>query len=162
MLTDHRVLSVCLGRPTAAEDDDCDAEMPLDLDDSELEAYGRGERAATDTTSTGRLSGFIACSYLCKISCKIARSVSSLNLNRLCQGTTSGRAQRLKHIVEGLDQELVEWLQQVPDSLKFSPNKSDAENPHLTMCVISYIVHAGCVLNLYWCVLIIPTGSFVV
>jgi hypothetical protein len=52
-------------------------------------------------------------------------------------------------LFESLDAELFEWLNTVSDSIKFSANSMDYDSPHLTMCVILYIVHAACVINLY-------------
>ncbi len=144
-----RVLSTCLGRPMGVEDLDCDCEMPLDMDDDELEAYcNRSHHVSGPPLGPSRLTGFIVFSHLCRIAGKIARSMSLLQLRRMRENGHLKRAE-LRALVKSLDAELAEWLNQVPDSIKFSANNMDSNSPHLTMCVISYIVHSGCVINLH-------------
>lgn len=60
-----------------------------------------------------------------------------------------GKQRDKQKLVDSLDTELSEWLSTVPDSIKFSANNMDSDSPHLTMCVILYIVHAACVINLH-------------
>lgn len=132
-----------------AEDLDCDCEMPLDMDDDDLEAYGKGTRVILDTPiGPSRLTGFLVFSNLCRIAGKIARSMSLLQLRRMRE---NGRLKRteLRSLVKSLDAELAEWLNQVPDPIRLSAFNSHSSSPHQTMCVISYIVHSGCVINLH-------------
>ncbi|RDW74926.1 hypothetical protein BP6252_06068 [Coleophoma cylindrospora] len=145
-----RLLSVCLGRPVAVEDADCDCEIPLDLDDDELAAHCRilPEQRPT-TIGPSRMSGFIAFSRLCQISAKIVRAMNPLKSRRKRRKNTTEKANAQK-LVDSFDLELVGWLQSIPDSIKFSANSMDAESgPDLTWCVILYIVHAGCLINLH-------------
>ena len=145
-----RLLSVCLGRPMGVEDDDCDCEMPLDIDDIGLEAYGKEPLHNSPSPSqTSRMSGFIAFSRLCRIAGKITRSINPLRISRMSQNRHSDTATQLNKSINDLDSELSEWLKAVPDAIKFSVNSSDSESPHLTMCIICYILHAGCTINLH-------------
>jgi len=136
-------------------DADCDCELPLDLEDSDLEIYHRGD--AIDLPSvparTSAMTGFITFAKLCKISSKIVKSVNPLQMKRLRDKYNVKRAHNeMRNVVKELDAELADWLLHVPDCIKFSSNNTDVKSPHLTMCVIAYIVHAGSVVNLYWCV----------
>lgn len=146
------------------EDSDCDCEMPLDIDDNSLESYCASRSTSTTSPSQplhqpslplSRLTGFLAFSRLCKIAGKVVRTMSALQMKR------PQRAKDLRKMVKALDQELADWLRDVPDAIKFSAKSSDqiagAEASHLTMCVISYILHAGCVINLhlYVCLLLL-------
>ena len=131
----------------AVEDGDCDCEIPLDLDDEELESYCKSSEFFLDDQKTSRLTGFIVFSKLCKVSGQIARSMTSLMLQR--KDKNLGKARKLRNLVTELENELSGWLQRVPDVIKFSINDCDQASPHLTMCVISYSIHAGCIINLH-------------
>lgn len=137
----------------AIDDADCDSELPKDLDDSDLEAYSKGALNSQEIIArpgTSLLAGFIAFSRLCQISGNITRSINVLHIRRLKEkyGRKKGKA-KLREIAQLLDEELAEWLRNVPDSVKFSVNNPNSESTHLAMCVISYILHAGCVINLH-------------
>jgi hypothetical protein len=132
------------------EDSDCNCEIPLDLDDNELEAYCREQpdlRIKPPTLS--QLAGFIAFSKLCQISGKVIRAVNPLRWQKGRRRSTTSRLSGKEKLFESLDAELFEWLKTVPDSVRFSANSMDYDSPHLIMCVILYIVHAACVINLH-------------
>jgi hypothetical protein len=131
------------------EDADCDCEMPLDMSDTELEIHCQNPPNVSSEPPTGSLTGFIVFSSLCQIAGQIVRSISTLQINRLRQKPGSLGAGELLRTIRKLDKELAEWLHQVPDTIKFSANRPDLKNSHLAMCVISYMVHAGCVINLH-------------
>jgi hypothetical protein len=151
---DH-LLSITLGRPVGIDDNDCDCEMPLDIDDDSLESYCASISTANTSSrsqnqpplSPSRLTGFLAFSRLCVIAGKIVRAMSSLEMKR------QRPAKKLRKTVKTLEKTLADWLRDVPDVVKFSANITDetagAGAPHLTMCVISYILHAACVINLH-------------
>ena len=130
-------------------DVDCDCEMPLDIDDPEFEDFCRGVESLTPKNHMKGLTGFIAFSSLCQIAGKVIRAMSPIQLNSLRKKSGSEGATYLRKLVDDLDQELMEWLQQVPESIKSSANNLNAKSPHLAMCVISYTLHAGCVMNLH-------------
>lgn len=131
------------------EDNDCDCELPLDVDNSELEDYCGGVTSPTPKSHVKGLTGFIAFSSLCQIAGKVIRSMSPLQIKRLHLKSASQGATQLRQVVDELDQKLMDWLQKVPDSIKFSANNLNSKSPHLAMCVMSYILHAGCVINLH-------------
>jgi len=131
------------------EDADCDCEMPSEIDHSEFEDCCRGVASPTPKNDMEGLTGFIAFSSLCQIAGKVIRSMSPIQLNSLHERSGFQGATHLSKLVNDLDQELMEWLQQVPESIRSSVNNLNAKSPHLAMCVISYILHAGCVINLH-------------
>jgi len=131
----------------AVEDGDCDCEIPLDLDDEVLESYCKTSESFLDDRKTSRLTGFLVFTKLCKVSGQIARSMTSLMLQRKDMNLVKVR--KLRKLVTELESELSGWLQHVPDVIKFSVNDCDQASPHLTMCVISYSIHAGCIINLH-------------
>lgn len=145
----RRVLSNCLGRPVGVEDTDCDCEMPQDLEDDDLDLYCKQNQSPSSRPprTFSRLTGFIIFSKLCQISGRISRTMNSLSLrpNKECHPSPK----RIRERIRVLDIELAEWLGSVPDVIKFSANKTSGPSPHLTMCVVMYILHAGCVMNLH-------------
>ena len=150
ILTSRRLLAICLGRPMGVEDADCNCEIPLDLNDDELEAYCRSQpERRTRPLKPSLLAGFIALSKLCRNSGKAIRAVNSLQLQKGRRRSTTIRSTGKEKLFESLDAELSEWLNTMPDSIRFSANSMDWDSPHLTTCVILYIVHAACVINLH-------------
>ena len=133
------------------EDGDCDCEMPRDLEDNDLETYCKAPHLATmqspSPEKTSRLTGFIVFSKLCQISGRITRSMTTLMLQQ--KNKNYKKAKKLRKLVKELEIQLAEWLERVPDFIKFSVNDVDHASPHLTMCVIVYSIHAGCIINLH-------------
>ncbi|EKG22393.1 Transcription factor fungi [Macrophomina phaseolina MS6] len=138
-----RLLSMCLGRPMAADDDDCDCGLPLDMADEQLEVYCRDPTTGYGASSA--LAGFLAFSELCKIASKIVKSTRTV---QRALGSR-GLKKELQAQTEMLDRQLQRWLQDLPDVVKFSPNRSDDDGRlHLTMCIITFILHAASIINL--------------
>ncbi|EOD50241.1 putative fungal specific transcription factor domain-containing protein [Neofusicoccum parvum UCRNP2] len=138
-----RLLSMCLGRPMAVDDDDCDCELPLDMADEHLDLYCRDPSVGCGSSSA--LAGFLAFSELCKIASRIVKSTRAVQRS---QGSRSLKKE-LQSQTEALDGQLRRWLQNLPDVVKFSPNRSDEDGRlHLTMCIITFILHAASIINL--------------
>lgn len=165
-LIKSRILSICLGRPMAIEDADCDCEIPLDMDDSELEIFCRSDntrnaslrRSVSGTPSSSGLGGFLSLLRLCQLSGKITRSVNYVHLKQNRKGYK--KAAEPMRLARELDLELESWLKNVPDPIAYLASSASSDSSgdvHLTMYIISYIVHAGCVINLHWYVF--PVGS---
>ena len=150
-LINRRLLSICLGRPVGVEDSDCDCEIPLDMDDDELQIYSKQPPNLRNKPSNpSRLAGFVSFSRLCNIAGKISRASNALQTSRNGKKPTHAKQREHHQLVLSLDSELSEWFTTVPDNVKFSANGTmDSDSPHLTMCVILYIVHAACVINLH-------------
>lgn len=145
---DTRVLSHCLGRPVGVEDSDCDCEIPLDMDDYQLEEYCKQSQPIGLTThGPSSLTGFIVFSQLSQISGRISRLMNLPSLRR--NKSNAVKARKFRQRIRDLDTELSNWLQNVPDVIKFSANNTENASPHLKMCVVSYIFHAACVINLH-------------
>ncbi|KAH6647177.1 fungal-specific transcription factor domain-containing protein [Truncatella angustata] len=141
-----RVISICLGRPMAAQDADCHCELPMDISDDDLDTWCRdpGHPPQNPQAST-LMTGFLAFARLCRIGGKIQQLYSPLRIRELSDPT---KAKRYLRTIGALDKKLNEWLASLPDDIRFSANDMD-RGPNLTMCVIMFIVHAGSLLNLY-------------
>ncbi|KAH6691479.1 fungal-specific transcription factor domain-containing protein [Plectosphaerella plurivora] len=148
-----RTTSLCLGRPTAAHDDDCDWEMPIDLSDEVLERYFSSTGGRPPSSHSPSTTGFLAFARLCCIAGRIQQLGSARRLRDLTSAVP-GRPERFLARVSAYDGALQRWLDSLPDSIRFSANTVTAENngsggEDLVMCVVSFIVHAGSLLNLH-------------
>ncbi|KAH9233218.1 hypothetical protein K456DRAFT_1911426 [Colletotrichum gloeosporioides 23] len=152
-----RITSICLGRPMAVQDDDCDCELPMDMKDEDFEPYCLKSRtyhpAKVDIPSEGPciMSGFLAFARLSRLAGKIQHLNSPLNLRKLASAD-SAKTQRFLSRIDTYDQALRNWLASLPPHIQFSANsmeKSPGGDPALVMCVIIFILHAGSLLNLY-------------
>ncbi|KAI2827308.1 transcriptional regulator family: Fungal Specific TF [Aspergillus niger] len=119
--------SICLGRPMAATLDDCCCELP-----------------STDGDSAP-MSGFVAFTRLCRIAAEVHRIHGSPPVRG---GSWTARWQRLRPTVDQLVGELDNWLQDLPDEIRFSANRIQT-GPSLTMCFIVFILHSATIMNLY-------------
>jgi hypothetical protein len=124
--------------------------MPLDLNDEALERYlSNGRLPPRHSPST---TGFLAFARLCCIAGRIQQLGSPLRLRDLTS-TEPGRPERFLARVSAYDGALQRWLDGLPDSIRFSANSVPAEtgggSEDLVMCVVSFIVHAGSLLNLH-------------
>ncbi|KAH7324529.1 fungal-specific transcription factor domain-containing protein [Stachybotrys elegans] len=141
-----RVTSICLGRPLAAQDADCHCKMPLAVADDELQHASENPESLKDRSASNLpLSGFLAFARLCRISGRIQRLHSPSRLSSL---TDPKKAALMEQNVAAIDTSLSEWLDSLPDEIRFSPNHVD-RGPNLTLCVIMFIAHSGLLLNLY-------------
>ncbi|KAF0331895.1 fungal specific transcription factor domain-containing protein [Colletotrichum asianum] len=159
-----RITSICLGRPMAVQDDDCDCALPMDMKDEDFEPYYLKSRtyhaAKVDIPSEGPciMSGFLAFARLSRLAGKIQHLDSPLNLRKVASAD-SAKTQRFLSRVDTYDQALRNWLASLPPHIQFSANsmeKSPGGDPALVMCVIIFILHAGSLFNLYRCFLNYP------
>lgn len=149
----------------AAQDDDCDCELPLDKKDEDFEPHYVKSKLhqppKTDNPSDGPsiMSGFLAFARLSRLAGKIQHLNSPLNLRKLASADLD-KTQRFLSRVDTYDQALRNWLASLPPHIQFSANsmeKSPGGDPALVMCVITFVLHAGSLLNLYRYVLL---GTF--
>ncbi|GKZ30303.1 hypothetical protein AbraIFM66950_008639 [Aspergillus brasiliensis] len=119
--------SICLGRPMAANLDDCCCELPS---------------AEGDTSP---MAGFVAYTQLCKIAAEVHHLHGSSPERG---GSWTERWQRLRPTVDRLVGMLEHWLQDLPDEIRFSANQIQ-QGPNLTMCFIVFILHSATIMNLY-------------
>lgn len=141
----------------AAQDDECDCELPLDKKDEDFEPqYTKSKPHSppkADIPSEGPciMSGFLAFARLSRLAGKIQCLNSPLNLRKLASAD-SDKTQRFLSRVDTYDQALRSWLGSLPPHIQFSANsmeKSPGGDLALVMCVIIFVLHAGSLLNLY-------------
>ncbi|KAL4968012.1 transcription factor domain-containing protein [Aspergillus stella-maris] len=143
------LMSTCLGRPMATDEADCCCDLPFDISNEDLETYGPPNPSPSHLPRSSPMTGFLAFTRLCRIAARVHRFYSS-NRIRGRDGLVTGNEDwsTLLPTLDGFVRELDDWLQELPDGIRFSANMSQS-GPGLTMCVIVFILHAGTVMNLY-------------
>ncbi|KAJ7590742.1 fungal-specific transcription factor domain-containing protein [Mycena floridula] len=129
-----KVLSIALGRPCGAHDDDCNIEMPTELDDTQLLDSSDGKTVIPDPSSY--MVGYIALLRIYVIAGKISRLVQFEDHDLIKQNMAV------------LDNELNVWYNTLPASIRVSSNTSD--NPQmLILCLITFFVYYSSIINLH-------------
>ncbi|KAL4820694.1 fungal-specific transcription factor domain-containing protein [Aspergillus spinulosporus] len=125
------LMSTCLGRPMASDESDCCCELP------QL------------PSPSSPMTGFLAFTRLCRIAARVHRFYSSNRIRGRDATLATGEDwSALLPILNGFVRELDEWLQELPNEIRFSANLTQ-NGPNLTMCVIVFILHSGTIMNLY-------------
>ena len=157
----------------AAQDEDCYCELPLNLDDEELEYHSTqmkqqpssnmGIPYSNSPTPVAPLrqpaEGFLAFARLIHIAGKIRRLNSPRAVRELAS-TDQAKVSKFVRRVIARDRLLAAWSESLPDSLRFSPDPTGkggigSNGPfsngdlRATMAIIIFIIHAGSQLNLY-------------
>lgn len=154
-----RVMSICLGRPFAAQDEDCRCALPVNMRDKGMLAFCTNPQGPLNLGVSQRiedlpLTGFIAFSRLCSIAGR-CESLSSLSSTRNLTLSDRLKVRRYMSKAHPCDKALQGWLESLPDEFRFSANALDddySRSPGFTMCVIAFIVHGGSLLKMYLCV----------
>lgn len=123
-----RMLALALGRPLGIEDSDCDAELPVDIDDEWLPEYFTGVQLSQKPPSL--MSGTIALVTLYQIAGRVLRQVYAIDS---CKETIEPEKRvELQRFVETLDLELARWFEDLPAFFR-NPNTSDK---HMCMTLV--------------------------
>ncbi|KAJ5113982.1 hypothetical protein N7456_002516 [Penicillium angulare] len=139
------ISSICLGRPMAADVAHCCCDLPTNISNEDLE-QGCGPNDQSNSSLSSPMAGFIAFTQLCKIAAEVHRFHSSFRLRSRNASNTSMK--EALPTVNILIRELDNWLQELPDEIKFSAN-SLQRGPNLTMSVVVFILHSATIMNLY-------------
>ncbi|KAM0754722.1 hypothetical protein T439DRAFT_345565 [Meredithblackwellia eburnea MCA 4105] len=115
-----RSISAALGRPLAIHDEDCDLGDPIDISDEALDEWDRRGRGTPppESTEPGPLAGVICMHNLQRIAGRALRLLYGMNRQ-------SNTSQRTAEAVYELDSLLNEWLNSVPEHLKWNPTMQD-------------------------------------
>ncbi|KDQ10040.1 hypothetical protein BOTBODRAFT_178587 [Botryobasidium botryosum FD-172 SS1] len=155
-----RMLAVALGRPLGINDDDCDAELPLPIDEADLPAYFEAHPQAHSNSITPvgspampthspspspqfqsaqtptLMQGFIALTSLYKLAGKILRSVYALDK---CKDVLEpAKLSELQASVERLDAELNAWCDALPVAYKSDPRTPEQVSLGAVLCTSYY------------------------
>lgn len=151
-----RVMSICLGRPFAARDEDCRCSLPANLRDEEYLTFIANQSEPSNPSTSKEieempLTGFLAFARLCRIA-GMCESLNSPSRIRILASSDTSKVRRYVARARKCEKVLEKWLASLSDEFRFSANAVDtdySQTPELTMCVIAFIMHAGLLLNLY-------------
>ncbi|ETN36260.1 uncharacterized protein HMPREF1541_08537 [Cyphellophora europaea CBS 101466] len=150
-----RLLSLCLGRPSAADDQDCDCRYPMKIDDTELERSFDSHLPGTSSLVDGRTGGrdmseFATLIGLCQLAGSINRAVNPIRARSRARQVGSPAAEgSLRKEISLLDQGLSSWVDRLA---KLSPRMQGLNrfhHPNSALSIMCYILHASCVITLY-------------
>ncbi|KAL4811147.1 fungal-specific transcription factor domain-containing protein [Aspergillus unguis] len=148
------LMSICLGRPMAADEADCCCDLPFDISNDYLEQFGVPKDQDPVPSASSPMTGFLAFTRLCRIAARVHKFYSSTRIRAGARdGATvsDGSSCSWTTLLPTLDifvRDLDEWLQNLPNEICFSANMAQS-GPNLTMCVIVFILHSGTIMNLY-------------
>jgi hypothetical protein len=130
------MFALTLGRPLGIEDSDCDVELPVDVEDEYLPQYFSGAHMAD--TQPSLMAGFVAFVTLYKIAGFVLRRVYALETWKGFM--TLDRTSELQQTVEVLDQELTQWIEDLPAIFKSGSVNEQQVSMSTVLCSNYYCV----------------------
>ncbi|KAF7981566.1 hypothetical protein HWV62_32590 [Athelia sp. TMB] len=113
-----RMLAMALGRPLGIEDTDCDVDLPVNIDDENLQEYfSLGAQASEQQLSL--MAGTNALTGLYHIAGRVLRQVYALD--KCKDNLEPEKRAELHRTVEALDKELTKWCDDLPVQFKSEP-----------------------------------------
>ncbi|KAJ7833497.1 fungal-specific transcription factor domain-containing protein [Mycena leptocephala] len=123
-----RVLSAHLGRPCTIQDEDFDLEFPIDCDDEYWEAPDPAQAFQQPKGKPSLISAFIAYLRLCQVISFTLRTIYSISKSKVLLGLSKSNTGDLEsRIVAELDSALNQWIDQLPDHLRWNPTHENPE-----------------------------------
>jgi hypothetical protein len=130
------MFALTLGRPLGIEDSDCDVELPVDVEDEHLPEYFGG--ALMTDKQPSLMAGFIAFITLYKIAGSMLRRVYALETWKGFM--TLDRTSELQQTVEAIDQELTQWIEDLPTIFKTGSVNEQQVSLSTVLCSNYYCV----------------------
>ncbi|KAJ4477535.1 fungal-specific transcription factor domain-containing protein [Lentinula aciculospora] len=118
-----RMFSTGLGRPCAIQDEDYDLDMPVECDDEYWEHPDPAMRFRQPPGKPSTVSAFNAFIKLNVLLSIALRTIYAINKSKILMGF--GGDEWEQHIVAELDSALNQWVDSVPDHLRWDPNRED-------------------------------------
>ena len=131
-----RMLALALGRPLGIADSDCDAEVPVDVDDENLQEYFAG--ATMPRNAPSLMKGFLEMIALYKIAGQVLREVYSLD--KCKEYLEPQKRADLNASVDSLDKALAKWCEELPMVFKSSPVTDKQVSMAAVLCVHYYSI----------------------
>ena len=130
------MFALTLGRPLGVEDSDCDVELPVDVEDEYLPQYFAGAQMTDKQPSL--MAGFIAFITLYRIAGYMLRRVYALETWKGFMALD--RTSELQQTVEALDQELTQWIDDLPTIFKSGSVNEQQVSLSTVLCSNYYCV----------------------
>lgn len=122
IVSQDRMISLTLGRPCAIQDEDIDAEFPVDCDDEYWEHPDPEQAFVQPQDKPSLLSFFISYLALNRILALCLRTIYSLNRSKTLFVPVGKWKQDL---VTELDSFLNKWIDSVPDHIRWDPHREN-------------------------------------
>ncbi|KAF8805406.1 hypothetical protein BYT27DRAFT_7193177 [Phlegmacium glaucopus] len=120
-----RMISASLGRPCAIHDEDFNIDLPVDCDDEYWDNPDPEQRFKQPENKPSSVSGFILYIGLNQILSKCLRTIYATNQSKILLGYVGQRWEQ--DVVAQLDSSLNQWVDTVPDHLRWDPNRQDID-----------------------------------
>ncbi|KAK2459718.1 hypothetical protein APHAL10511_008252 [Amanita phalloides] len=120
-----RGLSCALGRPCAIQDEDFDADYPLEVDDEYLDHPDPNQRFKQPPGRPSLMTAFNLFIKLNQLLAFTLRTIYSINKSKVLLGFVGEQWEQ--HIVAELDSALNRWVDCVPDFLRWDPKREDPQ-----------------------------------
>ncbi|PPQ77711.1 hypothetical protein CVT25_011146 [Psilocybe cyanescens] len=131
-----RMLALALGRPLGVNDSDCDAELPVEVDDEHLAEYFTG--APMTQRQPSLMTGTVALIKLYEIGGRVLRQVYALEICK--DHLEPERKADLQRTVESLDAELTKWCDELPPVFKSQSETEEQVSMGAVLCSHYYSV----------------------
>ncbi|TDL29327.1 hypothetical protein BD410DRAFT_758089 [Rickenella mellea] len=132
-----RMLALALGRPLGVQDSDCDAEMPVELDDDELPDYFAGAQMPP-RKQPSLMVGFVALIELYKIAGQVCRQIYAID--KCKDNLEPEKMAELLGSVAILDRDLTQWCDLLPPAFKSSPSTEAQVSMGAVLCSHYYSI----------------------
>lgn len=130
------MLALALGRPLGVNDSDCDAELPVEIDDVHLPEYFSG--APMSQRQPSLMAGTVALIKLYEIGGRVLRQVYALENCR--DHLEPERKADLQRTVESLDTELTKWCDELPMVFKSQSETEEQVSMGAVLCSHYYSI----------------------
>ncbi|ESK85138.1 hypothetical protein Moror_3593 [Moniliophthora roreri MCA 2997] len=118
-----RVISAGLGRPCAIQDEDFDLDMPAECDDEYWEHPDPEMAFKQPPGRPSYVSAFISYLKLMRLLAIALRTIYCINKSKMVHGFAGPQWEQ--RIVAELDSALNQWVDSVPEHLRWDPNRED-------------------------------------
>jgi hypothetical protein len=121
LLCIDRLISTTFGRPCAVQDEDFDLDLPIECDDEYWEHPDPSQCFKQPPGKPSTVAYFIAYLKLSQVLAMTLRTIYSINKSKILLGFVGKEWET--HIVTELDSALNNWVDSVPEHLRWDPNR---------------------------------------
>ncbi|KAK7466198.1 Gypsy retrotransposon integrase-like protein 1 [Stygiomarasmius scandens] len=118
-----RMVSTALGRPCAIQDEDYDLDLPIECDDEYWEHPDPSKAFRQPPGKPSTVSAFVLTLKLNRILAFALRTIYAINKSKILLGFAGPTWEQ--QLVAELDSALNQWIDSVPDHLRWDPNRED-------------------------------------
>ncbi|KAF8896036.1 fungal-specific transcription factor domain-containing protein [Infundibulicybe gibba] len=120
-----RSTSALLGRPCAIQDEDFDVEMPLEVDDEYWDHPDPSQRFLQPANKPSLITAFSLSIRLSHVLAIALRTIYAINKSKILLGFVGKEWEQ--HLVAELDSALNQWVDSVPDHLRWDPGRENSD-----------------------------------